>query len=89
MEQNLKISKSDGSLLDDPTSYRHLIGRMIYLTMTYLDLAYVVQHLSQFMDQPQQPHLDAAHRVFRYLKASPSQGLFFFFFIRFQGQSLL
>ena len=52
MEQNLKLFKGDGPLLDDPTSYRRLIGRMIYLTITRPDLAYVVQHLSQFMDQP-------------------------------------
>lgn len=33
-EQNLKISKHNGSLLGDPISYRRLIGRLIYLTIT-------------------------------------------------------
>ena len=77
MEQNIKLSKDDGNLLEDPTSNRRLIGRLIYLTITQPDLAYAVQNLSQYMDQPRQPHLEAAHRVLRYLKCSPSQGIFF------------
>lgn len=36
-----------------------------------------VSTLSQFTQQPRRPHLDAAHRLLRYLKGSPRQGLFF------------
>jgi hypothetical protein len=77
MEPNAKFSSTDGTLLEDPTSYRRLIGRLLYLTITRPDLTYSVHTLSQFMQAPRQPHLDAAHRILRYIKSAPGQGLFF------------
>jgi hypothetical protein len=50
-EQNLKLSKDEGVLLSDATSYRRLVSRLIYLTITRPDLAFSVQILSQFMDK--------------------------------------
>jgi hypothetical protein len=75
MEQNLALTKNDGDLIADPLSYRRLVGKLIYLTITRPDLAYAVQVLSQFMDKPCTSHLDAAHRVLRYIKQSPGQGI--------------
>jgi hypothetical protein len=46
MEQNLKLSETDESLLDDPVVYRILVGRLLYLTVTRPDLSYRVQKLS-------------------------------------------
>jgi hypothetical protein len=77
MEQNLKLSRDVSSLLPNPTSCRRLIGRLLDLTITRPNLAYSVQTLSQFMDKPRQPHLDAAYRVLRYVKAAPGQCIFF------------
>jgi hypothetical protein len=77
METNLKLSRHSGDLLADPASYRRLVGRLLYLTITRSDISYSVQILSQFMDTPRQPHMDAATRVLRYLKSSPGQGLFY------------
>ena len=59
----------------DPLAYHQLVGKLIYLTIIRLDLAYVVQVLSQFMDKPCTSHLDAAHRVLRYIKQSLGQGI--------------
>ncbi|XP_057958384.1 uncharacterized mitochondrial protein AtMg00810-like [Malania oleifera] len=77
MEQNLKLTTEEGDLLEDPTAYRRLIGRMLYLTITRPNISYAVQVLTQFMDKPTTPHLIAAYRVLKYIKAIPGQGLFF------------
>lgn len=37
---------SKGDLVDDHATFRRLIGRFIYLTNMYLDITYVVHHLS-------------------------------------------
>ena len=63
MDPNLKLSHEDGDLIDDPTRYRRLIGKLLYLTITRPDLSYSVNRLSQFLANPRLPHLHAAMRV--------------------------
>ncbi|CAM8905871.1 unnamed protein product [Rhodiola kirilowii] len=63
--------------LDDLSSYRRLVGQLIYLTNTRPDLAYSFHILSQFMSKPTQDHLTAAHKVLRYLKGAPAQDIFY------------
>ena len=77
MEPNVKFSKDSGQLLDDPTAYGQLVGRLLYLTISRPDISFAVQVLNQFMAQPRAPYLVAAYRILRYIKASPAQGLFF------------
>uniref|UniRef100_A0A3Q7HCI7 GAG-pre-integrase domain-containing protein n=1 Tax=Solanum lycopersicum TaxID=4081 RepID=A0A3Q7HCI7_SOLLC len=89
LETNLKltsvdyddfITKEAGStnediLLVDPTQYQRLVGKLLYLTMTRVDIAYVVKVLSQFMHSPKQSHMNAALRVVKYIKNAPGLGL--------------
>jgi len=76
MEQNLKLTNEDGEILHDPSKYRRLVGRLIYLTITRPDIVYSVRTLSQFMNTPQKPHWGATLQVLRYIKGMPGQGFF-------------
>jgi len=49
---HLKPSIDKGDPLPNPEIYRRLIGRLLYLNITWPDIAYSVQHLSQFFSQP-------------------------------------
>ncbi|XP_031281549.1 uncharacterized protein LOC116140053 [Pistacia vera] len=77
MDSFVKLSNIVGDFLSDPTYYRRLVGRLLYLTSTRLDLSFAVQQLSQFLDKPTSAHLQAANRVLCYVKSCPAYGLFF------------
>ncbi|GJU85880.1 ribonuclease H-like domain-containing protein [Tanacetum coccineum] len=65
----------DDHLLVNVSNYQRLVGKLIYLTNTRPDIAYVVHCLSQYMHSPLNSHLDVALRVLRYLKGSPESGI--------------
>jgi len=61
---------------EEATSYRRLVGRLIYLTNTRPYIAYAVNHLSHFVFAPTNIHSQATLHVLKYLKASSGAGLF-------------
>jgi hypothetical protein len=77
MDPGIHLYDKDGALLEDITEYRRLVGRLIYLTISRPDIAYAVNKLSQYVSKPRVPHLQAAHHLLRYLKATTGQGIFF------------
>ncbi|PKI72225.1 hypothetical protein CRG98_007423 [Punica granatum] len=74
MEQNLKLTSDSGGELQDPFQYRRLVGQLIYLTISRLELSYPVHILPQIMKSPRQQHWNAALRILHYLKQSPGVG---------------
>ena len=59
METNLKLMLDEGDFVDDLDTYRRLVGKFIYLTITRPDISYAVTIVSQFMTSPGVPHINA------------------------------
>jgi len=75
MEENHNLCVATGPHLEDAGSYRQLVGRPIYLTITSPDLCYAVHILPQFIQAPREEHMNAVRRVLRYIKGSPDCGI--------------
>ncbi|XP_021833818.1 uncharacterized protein LOC110773602, partial [Prunus avium] len=72
-----QLSATDSVPLSDPREYRSVVGALQYLTVTRPDITYAVNQVCQHMHQPTLVHWIAVKRILRYLKGSPSDGLFF------------
>ncbi|WRX24484.1 Reverse transcriptase [Theobroma cacao] len=73
---NVKLRrKSKEEEVTNLTRYKQLVGKLLYLTFTRLDISYAVQSLAQFMDKPTSEYHMAAHRMLKYLKRAPRQGI--------------
>lgn len=68
------VSKIDGALLENPTTYKSLIGALQYCTITRPDIAFAVNKLYKFMQCPTTHHWITANRLLRYLKGTSSLG---------------
>ena len=77
MELHLQLRAADGTPLSDPTRYRHLVGSLVYLTVTRPDISHAVHILSQFVSAPTSVHYGHLLRVLRYLRGTASCCLFY------------
>ena len=71
MDPRLQLDSFTETILAVASSYRQLGGRLLYLTLSRPYITFSIHKLSQFVSQPREPHLKAAHHLLRYLKRSP------------------
>ena len=66
MGTNEKLSKDENGVLVDPTLYRSMIGSLLYLTASRLDIAFSVGVYSKYQANPKESHVGVVKRIIRY-----------------------
>ena len=66
---------SEGTLLDDPSTYRSLVGALQYLTFTRPDLSYAVNLACQYMTNSTHEHFGLVKRILRYVQGTIHCGI--------------
>jgi hypothetical protein len=56
MSASTTLSRFDGSTITNTTLYRSTVGSLQYLSLTRPDIAFVVNKVSQFMQDPRDSH---------------------------------
>ena len=77
MDSTIKLGTKEDCAPVDKGRYRILVGKLIYLSHTRPDIGYSVSMVSQFMNNPNEEHMEAVYRILRYLKLTPGKGLYF------------
>ena len=62
IDLNHKLGEAEKDTVVDREMYQRLVGRLIYLSHTRLDVAYVVNVISQFMHNLKKVHLQVSKK---------------------------
>ncbi|GKB31994.1 putative ribonuclease H-like domain-containing protein, partial [Tanacetum coccineum] len=77
IETNKALFKDEEAEDVDVHLYRSMIGSLMYLTASRLDIMFAVCACTRFQVTPKVSHLHAVKRIFRYLKGQPKLGLWY------------
>jgi len=77
MPTNGHLDLDEGGKPIDQTLYRSMIGSLLYLTASRPNIMFNVCICARFQANPKEAHLVAVKRILRYLKLSPSIGLWY------------
>ncbi|XP_042056043.1 uncharacterized mitochondrial protein AtMg00240-like [Salvia splendens] len=75
MDSTKQLGQEVSKLMTDPSKYRRLIGRLLYLCITRPDVTFAMPKLSQYVSKLCNEHWAAAERVLKYIKGTPGHGL--------------
>ena len=72
-----KLRKYDESKEVDQKVYRSMIGILLYMTASRLDVMQAVGLVARFQANPKEAHVLSTKRIFRYLKGTTEFGLWY------------
>ena len=84
MPSNGHLDLYEGGKTVNQTLYRSMIGSLLYFTASRPDIMFSVCICARFQASPKEAHLVAIKRILRYLKHTPSIGLWYPKGARFQ-----
>jgi hypothetical protein len=84
MPSNGHLDLDEGGNSVDQTLYHSMIGSLLYLTASRPDIMFSVCMCARFQANPKEAHLVAVKKILRYLKHTPSIGLWYPKGARFQ-----
>src|SRR5713226_2975871 len=74
-QSGVKLSATCTSPEVDATLYRQLVGSLLYLTHSRLDLSFAVGRVARYMQTPHASHWKAAKRILRYIRGTIQFGI--------------
>ncbi|GJS87231.1 retrovirus-related pol polyprotein from transposon TNT 1-94 [Tanacetum coccineum] len=77
MVEKSKLDEDTQGKAVDPTHYRGMVGTLMYLTASRLDLIFVVCMCAGYQAKPTKKHLHAIKRIFKYLRGTINRGLWY------------
>ncbi|KAI3770443.1 hypothetical protein L6452_01576 [Arctium lappa] len=77
MAPPLTLNKDPSGKPVNVTTYRVMIGSLLYLTASRPDIMYSTCLCARYQSEPKESHLIAVKRIFRYLKGTPNLGLWY------------
>jgi len=77
METSLRIDVDSEGREVDQTTYRGIIGSLLYLTASRPDISFAVGVCARFQASAKESHLNASKKILRYLKGTQSVGLWY------------
>ncbi|GKA76308.1 hypothetical protein Tco_0782769 [Tanacetum coccineum] len=77
MVEKSKLDEDTQGKAVDPTHYHGMIGILMYLTASRPDLTFVVCMCARYQAKPTEKHLHAVKRIFKYLRGTVNQGLWY------------
>ncbi|XP_072064045.1 secreted RxLR effector protein 161-like [Arachis hypogaea] len=77
MHPNIKLDKDEQARDVDETSYRGMIGSLMYLTSLKPDIIQSVGVCSIFQSKPKESHLSSVKRIIRYVLSTTNYGLWY------------
>ena len=72
-----KLDQDKSGKKVDISSFRGMIGSLLYLTASRPDIMFVTYLCARFQSDPKESHLIAVKRIFRYLKGTPNLSIWY------------